>query len=149
MVLQRWQTVYMFIAVVLLGLSTFMAVADVNMVKDSVESLSLTSLFNGQAVEFQSTYAYFLLCGVTALMTLVNIFKFKVLKFQKTLCSVGMLLIVAAYVVLGCAVAMADEVSMHWNLISLAPAFALICLLMAKSRIIKDYKLIHAADRLR
>ncbi len=142
----------MFIAAVALGLSLFMPVFDIESQLDgSVKSLSLCSLSQGAAAAgLEASYAYFILVAVSAVMSLITIFKFKNLKLQKTLCSVTMLLIIVAYIVVAlCSNLLVEDAVLHWDLASLIPAFALICVFLAKGRVVHDYRLIHEADRLR
>ncbi len=142
----------MFIAAVALGLSLFMPVFDIESQLDgSVKSLSLCSLSQASMAEgLAASYAYFILVGVSAVMSLITIFKFKNLKLQKTLCSVTMLLIIVAYIVVAlCSNLLVEDAVLHWDLASLIPAFALICVFLAKGRVVHDYRLIHEADRLR
>ena len=107
MVLQRWQSVYLLIAAIALGLATFMPVFDIVRLDKSVLPVDLQSL---ESAAMPGGYAYFILLALSALLSLITIFKYKNLKLQK---------------------------------------FALICTFLAKSRIIHDDRLIHAADRLR
>lgn len=149
MVLQRWQSVYLLIAAVMLGLATFLPVFEIALPDQSVQSVGLRGLLDGSVSGMASAYGYFLLTAVSALVALVSIFKFKNLKLQKSLCSVEMLLIIVAYVVIALCYQLAGGIVVRWDIASLMPAFALICVFLAKSRIIHDYRLIHAADRLR
>lgn len=150
MVLQRWQTVYLFIATVMLGLSTFLPVFDVTQSDGMIKGLSLPAMASGAMPELAPAFLYFILTGLSTILSIIAIAKFKRLKMQKTLCSVVMLLIIAAYVVIGLAYHyISADYMLSWSLMSLAPAFALICVLLAKMRIAHDYKLLHDADRLR
>ena len=151
MVLQRWQTVYLFIAVIALALTLFMPVFEVFGIDGTANGISLCSLIGGVTTgTVQLAYVYFILTAVSAVMSLVTIFKFKNLKLQKSLCSVIMLLIIVAYVVIAvCSNLTGGFSAVKWDLASLMPAFALICVFLAKTRITHDYNLIHAADRLR
>lgn len=91
---------------------------------------------------------YRLLCGLTAVLFTAAIFKFKNLKFQKHLCSVGAVLTVAAYGTLAVGYFVSD-LALTRNLALLLPALAAVCALMAKGRIEKDYKLLHDSERIR
>jgi len=147
MVLQRWQSVYLLIAAIALGLATFLPVFDIVRLDKSVLPVDLQSL---ESAAMPGGYAYFILLALSALLSLITIFKYKNLKLQKSLCSINMLLIIAAYITIAvCANFTAGIEIARWQLASLLPAFALICTFLAKSRIIHDDRLIHAADRLR
>ena len=154
MVLQRWQSVYLFIAAVALLLSTFLPVLELSGEATFVP-LSLCA-FWGDAAGFivangaEASLVYFILTGISGLLALVTIFKYKNLKLQKMLCSVILLLIIVAYIVIALFYKFViDGIFGQWTVESLLPAFALICTYLAKTRIVHDDKLIHAADRLR
>lgn len=147
MVLQRWQTVYLFIAAVLSGIAVFSPVCGIAS-PAGMENLSLANLLQG-TTHLQAALAYFILTALAALLAFATIFKYKDLKRQQSLCSVTMLLILAAYAILFICRFSIENATVDWKIASLAPAFALICTLLAKNRIAADYKLIHAADRLR
>ena len=90
MILQRWQTVYMLISVIAMGIAAFFP--------------AMGQLPQGNTIWIQSgkmMVVSSLLCALTAVLLFVAIFKFKNLKFQKQLCSVGQLLIIGYYVVNG------------------------------------------------
>lgn len=147
MVLQRWQSVYLLIAAIALGLATFLPVFDIVTLDKSLLPIELSSL---ESAAIPGGYAYFILLALSALLSLITIFKYKNLKLQKSLCSVNMLLIIAAYITIAVCANFTDGIQIvRWQMASLLPAFALVCTFLAKSRIIHDDKLIHAADRLR
>ena len=125
MVLQRWQSVYLLIAAIALGLATFMPVFDIVRLDKSVLPVDLPSL---ESAAMPGGYAYFILLALSALISLITIFKYKNLKLQKSLCSINMLLIIAAYITIAvCANFTAGIEIARWQLASLLPAFALIC----------------------
>ena len=147
MVLQRWQSVYLLIAAVALGLAAYPPVFSTVALDKSVLPVDILSL---KSTAIPGGYAYFILIALSAILSLITIFKYKNLKQQKSLCSVNMLLIIAAYITIAvCANITASIEIARWQMASLLPAFALICTFLAKNRIIHDYKLIHDADRLR
>ena len=88
------------------------------------------------------------LAAAIAVFLLVTITKFKNLKMQQMLCSVGVLLMLAeiAVVVGGYFMAVVEP---RFTMTAPLPVLALACTLMANSRIQKDYKIIHDCDRLR
>ena len=146
MVLQRWQSVYLLISAIALGAAAFMPVFHVQAGLE-ITPLEISTLGTGM---MPGGYAYFILVALSALMSLLTIFKLKNLKLQKNLCSVNMLLIIAAYITIALCANLTEGISaISWDIASLLPAFALVCTFLAKSRIIHDYKLIHDADRLR
>ena len=88
------------------------------------------------------------LAAAIAVFLLVTITKFKNLKMQQMLCSVGVLLMLAEIAVVAGGYFMA-VVEPRFTMTAPLPVLALACTLMAKSRIQKDYKIIHDCDRLR
>lgn len=134
MVLQRWQTVYLLISVVAMALAAFFP---------AVGGACGLSLCGGGL-----TAVYHILSGVTALLMLVTIFKFKNLRLQKTLCSCGMLLCAAACVLVVLDYFLQGQ-ALPLNLSALLPFFAFVCVMLAKGRIAKDDKLLHDSERLR
>lgn len=99
MVIQRWQTVYLLMAVLVLGIASFVPAFSVVSPHYSYDA-SLSTIFSGQSFP-SSMVGYFILVALSAVMSLITIFKFKVLKLQKTLCSVVMLLTLVATLLLG------------------------------------------------
>lgn len=136
MVLQRWQTVYLLISVIAMALAAvFPAVEPLRVAQPVVEL--------GGAVLVARVLA-----AAIAVFLLVTITKFKNLKMQQMLCSVGVLLMLAEIAVVAGGYFMA-VVDPRFTMTAPLPVLALACTLMAKSRIQKDYKIIHDCDRLR
>lgn len=88
------------------------------------------------------------LAAVVAVFLLVTIFKFKNLKLQQTLCLIGAVMCDVDFVIILGAKRLA-VVDVNLTLLSFLPILASICAEMARTRIRKDYKLIHDCDRLR
>ncbi len=88
------------------------------------------------------------LAAVVAVFLLVTIFKFKNLKLQQTLCLIGAVMCDVDFVIILSAKWLA-VVDVNLTLLSFLPILASICAEMARTRIRKDYKLIHDCDRLR
>lgn len=136
MVLQRWQTVYLLISVIAMALAAaFPAVEPLRVAQPVVE-------FGGAVLVAR------VLAAAIAVFLLVTITKFKNLKMQQMLCSVGVLLMLAEIAVVAGGYFMAVVVP-RFTMTAPLPVLALACTLMAKSRIQKDYKIIHDCDRLR
>lgn len=127
MVLQRWQTVYLLISVIAMALAAAFPAVEPLRVAQPVARV---------------------LAAAIAVFLLVTITKFKNLKMQQMLCSVGVLLMLAEIAVVAGGYFMA-VVEPRFTMTAPLPVLALACTLMAKSRIQKDYKIIHDCDRLR
>ena len=135
MVLQRWQTVYLLISVIAMALAAAFPAVEPRVAQPVVEL--------GGAVLVARVLA-----AAIAVFLLVTITKFKNLKMQQMLCSVGVLLMLAEIAVVAGGYFMA-VVEPRFTMTAPLPVLALACTLMAKSRIQKDYKIIHDCDRLR
>lgn len=136
MVLQRWQSVYLLISVIAMALAAAVPAVEPLRVAQPVAEM-------GGAVLVARVLA-----AVVAVFLLVTIFKFKNLKLQQTLCSVGILLALVdvALVAMGYFAAVVEP---RLTMTAPLPVLAAACVLMAKSRIRKDYRIIHDCDRLR
>lgn len=136
MVLQRWQSVYLLISVIAMALvASFPSIEPLN-VQQPVADM-------GNAVLVAR-----ILAAAVAVFLFVTIFKFQNLKLQQKLCSVGMLLTLADIAIIVGAY-FTSFFEPRFTMAAPLPVLALACTLMAKSRISKDYKLIHDSDRLR
>ncbi len=148
MVIQRWQTVYLLMAVLVLGIASFVPAFSVVSPHYSYDA-SLSTIFSGQPIP-SSMVGYFILVALSAVMSLITIFKFKVLKLQKTLCSVVMLLTLVATLLLGLGIfTLPEGEKFSLSLAACAAPFAFIFVLLARGRIEKDEKLLKSADRIR
>ena len=97
MVLQRWQTVYLLIAVILMIVTNFVPVMTIGDATGVVD-VTFAIVLGAESSQIGMT-AYFVLADVCALLSLLTIFKFKNLKLQMQLCSVLELLYLAAVAV--------------------------------------------------
>lgn len=136
MVLQRWQSVYLLISVIAMALVASCPSIEPLNVQQPVADM-------GNAVLVAR-----ILAAAVALFLLATIFKFKNLKLQMKLCSVGMLLTLVDLAIIAGAYFTAFF-EPRLTMVAPLPVLAIACTLMAKSRIRKDYKLIHDSDRLR
>lgn len=136
MVLQRWQTVYLFIAVVAMALVAIFPAYEPS------QTLVATGTEGGMLLVCR------IVSAVSALMAFVAICKFKDLKFQSTLCKVVQLLIILSLVLIIVGKQM-SAFECDYTLTVAAPILSYICVAFAKNRIASDYHLIHDSDRLR
>ena len=86
MVIQRKQSLFLLIAAILMGIYAFMPQL-INARGDVI--------MGGMCLEGLESIPFFLNCLI-ALLSFITIFKFKSLKFQKTLCIINILLILAS-----------------------------------------------------
>ena len=148
MVLQRWQTVYLLIAVILMIVTNFVPVMTIGDATGVVD-VTFANVLGAESSQIGMT-AYFVLADVCALLSLLTIFKFKNLKLQMQLCSVLELLYLAAVAVAVVDVMMlpADAV-VEVALGAFAVPFAMICTFLARAGVKKDRDLLKSVEHFR
>lgn len=156
MVIQRWQSVFLFITAVMMACFTFMQLGQVQLENYSLNFTTLGFTYEGIATDgaptgyYMHTWGFFIVSLLTILLPLINIFLFKNLNLQKNVCIIEvflMLAILAMGVVYGYYTFDTNYVS--WSSVIIAPLLALICNFIAYFMISADQKLLKAADRLR
>ncbi|MCH5228498.1 MAG: DUF4293 domain-containing protein [Muribaculaceae bacterium] len=155
MVIQRWQTVLLFIAAAVMACFTFIPFGIV-VTEDYTFTLSGLGFYeegvptDGAERMVIHTWYFFMLSITTIVLLLVDIFLFKNLKFQQRVCMVAILFIVADACVGGllgfCAI---EGGHIWWKTSILCPFIALFSAIFAYYRMAQDYSLLRAADRLR
>ena len=148
MVLQRWQTVYLLTAEILMIVANFVPVMTIGDVA-GVADVTFANVLNAESSHSGMT-AYFILADVCALLSLLTIFKYKNLKLQMQLCSVLELLYLAAVAVAVVQVVVlpADAV-VKFALGAFAVPFAMICTFLARSGVKKDRDLLKSVEHFR
>lgn len=141
MVIQRKQSLFLLIAAILMGIYAFMPQL-INARGDVI--------MGGMCLEGLESIPFFLNCLI-ALLSFITIFKFKSLKFQKTLCIINILLILASLATM-CSIAFLQENCdllgslTYYNVL---PILAIIFLLLAHKGISHDRKLLRGSSRIR
>lgn len=155
MVIQRWQTVLLFIAAAVMACFTFIPFG---IVTTTDYTFNLTGLgFYEQGVPTDGsepmiihTWYFFMLSVTTIVLLLLDIFLFKNIKLQQKICMVAILFIVADGCVAGllgfCAI---EGGQIWWKTTALCPFIALFTAILAYYRMAQDWALLKAADRLR
>lgn len=143
MVIQRWQTLWLLVAAVLVGVFCFVPMALVSTVEAVPDSVTWL---------YPSSMPVFLTVNVlTALLLLLAIFMFRNMNRQKTVILVSMLLMLVSGASEAIVLCGWDESAgkVEWlgSIFLLAGAFAFAWL--AYRSIVSDEKLLKAADRLR
>ncbi len=155
MVIQRWQSVLLLVAVVMMGLFSFMSLGQVE-TSDFSFNFSALGLCpegiptSGETPECISTWYLFAVSLLSGVLSLVAILTFRQYKLQKNLCLLTMLLICCVI----CLTAMIgyntiDEAGVSWSSIVCAPFISLIAVIMAEQRIVADHRKIMSVDRFR
>lgn len=141
MVIQRKQSLFLLIAAILMGIYAFMPQL-INARGDVI--------MGGMCLEGLESIPFFLNCLI-AMLSFITIFKFKSLKFQKTLCIINILLILASLATM-CSIAFLQEDCdllgslTYYNVL---PILAIIFLLLAHKGISHDRKLLRGSSRIR
>lgn len=141
MVIQRKQSLFLLIAAILMGIYAFMPQL-INARGDVI--------MGGMCLEGLESIPFFLNCLI-ALLSFITIFKFKSLKFQKTLCIINILLILASLATM-CSIAFLQEDCdllgslTYYNVL---PILAIIFLLLSHKGISHDRKLLRGSSRIR
>lgn len=155
MVIQRWQSVLLLIAAVMMGLFSFCPLAQVN-------SIELGQIFNFSAFGFSqvgqaateycsySTWYLFCISITSAILILIDIFLYRNLPLQKKVCLVSVLFIVASAVTAGAlGYSALPQSEPDWSQMVCAPVIALIAVVMAYQRMVKDHNMLKSVDRIR
>ena len=141
MVIQRKQSLFLLIVAILMGIYAFMP---------QLINARGEVIMGGMCLEGLESIPFFLNCLI-ALLSFITIFKFKSLKFQKTLCIINILLILASLATM-CSIAFLQEDCdllgslTYYNVL---PILAIIFLLLAHKGISHDRKLLRGSSRIR
>lgn len=154
MVIQRWQTVLLFIAAAVMACFTFLPIATVTTLD---YTFNLTGLgfyeqgtpADGEAPMVIHTWYFFMLSLTTIVLLLIDIFLFKNIKLQQKVCMVAILFIVADSCVAGLLGFKAITGDLWWKTTILCPFIALFSSIFAYYRMAQDYALLKSADRFR
>lgn len=156
MVIQRWQSVLLLVAAVAMVTFSFLSLGQIQLPDYTLNFTTLGFYIEGEATNgavsgyYMNTWPFFLVSLMCAIIPLIDIFLFKNLRLQKTLCLIGILFILAA-VSIGCGYGYCtfDGISVSWSSLIIAPVIAVIALVMAYSRINADQKMLRSVDRIR
>lgn len=156
MVIQRWQSLLLFIAAVAMFAFSFLSLGQVQLPDYSLNFTTLGFTIEGNSTGdsltgyYMHTWCFFIVSLMCGILPLINIFLYRNLKLQKTICLIGILFILAA-VSIGCGYGYFafDGYAVSWSSLIIAPALALIAIIMAYYRINADQKLLKSADRIR
>lgn len=155
MVIQRWQSVLLFIVALAMAAFTFMSLGQVLLPEYSLNFTTLGFCIEGETIGGQSglymqTLPFFIVSLMSAIIPLIDIFIFKNLRLQKTLCLIELLFLFAT-IAIGAVYGYSTFVgfSVSWSSLVIAPFLAIIAIVMAYTRISSDERLLRSADRLR
>lgn len=158
MVIQRWQSLLLLIAAVMMGLFTLCPLGEIQFFKDTIEITTLGlhvegTPADGAAAGYQVETIYiFVISLVSMILPFIAIFCYKDLKLQKRLCMLTALFIVATCACVALVVYNNDAAAQSapgWSSIVAAPFIALVAVLTAWRCIISDKKKLESYDRIR
>lgn len=141
MVIQRKQSLFLLIAAILMGIYAFMPL---------LINSNGNVILGGISYEGMGCVIFIMNCLV-ALLSFITIFKFKSMRFQKRLCVVNILLIVASLATLCSVGVMQKDFDLMGSLtyFNIIPVVAIIFLLLAHKGISHDQKLLNDSGRIR
>ncbi len=155
MIIQRWQSLLLLIAVVLMGMFSFMSLGQVQTADWSFNFTALGFFPEGiptgaEVPEPISTWYFFAVSLLSALLPLITIFTYKKYRLQERLCLLS-LLIVACVAIVGALLGYQtiNGGTVNWSSLVCAPFISIIAEIMAYNRICADHRKIREADRLR
>jgi len=156
MVIQRWQSLLLLVAAVMMACFTFCSLGQVQTTDCSFNFTSLGFAYEGEAANgalsgtFLSTWYLFIISLTTTLILLMDIFLFKNLMIQKRVCLVCVLMIIASAISAACLGFLAIENGeIGWSSVAFAPVIALFAVILAYYCMRKDHNKLRAVDRIR
>lgn len=157
MVIQRWQSVMLLIAGIMMGIFSFCSLGQIQAEAYTFNVTALGICREGIAtapdeVTGTSTIILFIVSLLACVLPLIDIFCFKNLNLQKKVALISGLLSVSSGVIIAfIAPSFASEynASVSWSVFVCTPLLALIANILAYRLISSDQKKLRAADRLR
>lgn len=149
MVIQRIQSLYLLIAVILMVVFAFFPAMSFQMADKTV---LYGALETGRAGSMHIDPLLLTLVILTSLLALIDIFLFKNLQRQMTVCFVDIIIGLAMLVAIGIQafyVGNRDGWTVSWQLYVLLPILSIIFLMMAHKAMSRDKKKLNDAYRLR
>lgn len=160
MVIQRWQSLLLLIAGVMMAIFTFLSLGQVQL-PDYTLNISTMGvniegeLTDGQNPEIVGTVYIFVVSLLTVILPLVNIFLFKNLRLQKRICLINILcicVVVANIAIIGYSkIPEAADVAVtpSWSSAVISPFIAIVASICAWRCMRSDEKKLKSYDRLR
>ncbi|MDE7403039.1 MAG: DUF4293 domain-containing protein [Muribaculaceae bacterium] len=156
MVIQRWQSVLLLATAVVMACFTFFSLGQIQLPEQTlnfttmgfeIEGASTDGAPSGYALH---TWGFFVVSLLSFVIPFINIFMFKNLKLQKSLCVIEILFLFTLAAI-GCTYGYYHfaEASVSWSSLICALPIAIIADLLAYQRICADQRTLRAADRLR
>lgn len=154
MIIQRWQTLLIFIAAVMMALFSFLSLGQIQTFNASydITALGIQNISKAGDPVNQYTIYIFVISLLSVLLSIISIYSYKNLRLQIRLCLINCMLIMASCLseFLVC-YNLCENLngSLSWSSIIAAPFIALIALLCAWNCIKSDKRKLASLDRLR
>lgn len=156
MVIQRWQSILLLAACVMMACFTFCQLGQVQTTDYSFSFTSLGFKYLGEPTGgaptgmYMNSWYFFTLSITTSLLYLIDIFLYGNLSLQKKVCVVAIMMTIASASVAACLGYTAiDNCSISWTALCLSPFIAVSGGILAWNRITSDQNKLKAVDRIR
>lgn len=156
MVIQRWQSVLLLLAALLMGCFSFMSLGQVQLTDYSLNFTPLGFSIEGESVNgapsgyVAHTWIFFVVSLMSALIPAITIFLYRNLSLQKTLCLIEILFLVAVTAIgAGYGYYSFAPASVSWSSLIIAPLLGFFAVVLAYNCINSDQKKINSFERLR
>lgn len=156
MVIQRWQSVLLLVAGVIMGVFAFSSLGQVQLPNMSLNFTVLGFEVEGIATNgapagyLFNTWPLLILTALSTILPLVNIFLYRNMRLQKKICLLEILFLLAVIAVAICyGYYSIQGGECSWSSVAMCPFLSLIATYMAVGRIKKDEKLLRSTERIR
>ena len=147
MVIQRIQTLYLLVALVMMAAFAFLTSFSFDVAGNEYVVGTLAT-----GVDGKTSINLLMLClnGLVVVLTAIAIFSYKNLKLQKRLCSISIILLIALLISIGVMILGAtDEQNLSIDISNVLPVVSLVLLFLAYRGISRDQRILSDSDRLR
>ena len=147
MVIQRIQTLYMLVALVMMAAFAFLTSFSFDVAGNEYVVGTLST-----GVDGKTSINLLMLClnGLVVVLTAIAIFSYKNLKLQKRLCSISIILLIALLISIGVMILGAtDEQNLSIDISNVLPVVSLFLLFLAYRGISRYQRILSDSDRLR
>lgn len=155
MVIQRWQSVLLLAAAVMMGIFTFCSIGQVQTPDYTFNFMSLGFFQEGEPTggsEYQtySSWYLFVMSLTSCILLLIDIFLYRNLPLQKRICLVSILFMVATgATACGLGYGTVPQGEIGWSTVICAPVIGIIAAILAWQRMQKDHNMLKSVDRIR
>ncbi len=156
MVIQRWQSLLLLVAAVMMGLFTFCSLGQISTSDFTFNFTSMGLTYEGEATDgapsgtFLSTWYFFIVSLTSAILLLIDIFLYGNLPLQKKVAWISVIFIItSAAIAASIGYTAVEGGSIGWSGIVICPILALCSTLLALNRIQSDHNKLRSVDRIR